>query len=183
MAPIKRQQIFVSHACSNYIFSSPRWLCARLMFHQQHYYSSYLLCCCIRHRSTGWCCGTLLYCEEEIQLSEVLFSNNSSQAAAAATASTSTSVWRHCWPVSEHWTEGECCVWPCAAVMTISDYSSYAETLFSIIGLVSVYQCHALVCGQHSRNWLLQSKFATDIWMAWYFSIKYKNFHMQAMQS
>ena len=29
--------------------------------------------------------------------------------------------------------------------MTISDYSSYTEALFSIISLVSVNQCHALV--------------------------------------
>ena len=123
-----------------------------LMFHQQYHYSSCLLLCVIHYCSSGWCCGTLLYCEDEMWLPEVLLSDNSPQ---TAEATTSTSVWWYCWPVSEHWTEGECRIRPCAAVMTISDYSSYTETLFSIIGLVSVNQCHALVCGWHSRNWLL----------------------------
>ena len=75
--------------------------------------SSCLLCCVIHYCSTGWCCGTLLYCEEEMWLPEVLLSDNSSQTAAATA---STSVWWHCWTVSEHWTEGECCIWSCAAV-------------------------------------------------------------------
>ena len=91
-----------------------------LMFHQQCHYSSCLLCCVIHYCSTGWCCGTLLYCEGEMWLSEVLLSDNSSQEAAAATASTS--VWGHCWSVSEHWTDRECCIWACAAVKITSDF-------------------------------------------------------------
>ena len=42
------------------------------MFHQCCYFSRSLLCCFIHYRSTGRCCGALLCCEEEIQLSEVL---------------------------------------------------------------------------------------------------------------
>ena len=112
---LKRQPISMPHACSHYISSSPRWLCARLMFYQQHYYSSCLLCCVTHPWSTGWSCGTLLHCEEEMWLSEVLFSSNGSQAAAAA-ATVSTSLWGRYWPVSEHWTEGECRIWTCTAV-------------------------------------------------------------------
>ena len=84
-----------------------------LMFHQQCHYCSCLLLCVIHYCSPGWCCGTLLYCEEEMWLPEVLYSDNSSQAAAATT---STSVWWHCWSGSEHWAEGECRIWSCAAV-------------------------------------------------------------------
>ena len=61
-----------------------------LMFLQCCCYSSCLLCCFIHYCSTGWCCGALLCCEEEIQMSEVILSDNSPQAAeATCTASTS----------------------------------------------------------------------------------------------
>ena len=93
-----------------------QWCTKHFLLNQCCHYSSCLLCCVIHYCSTGWCCGTLLCCEEEMWLSEVLLSDNSSQAAAATT---STSVWGHCWPVTEHWTEGECRIWSCAAV----DYS------------------------------------------------------------
>ena len=96
-----------------------------LMFHQQCHYSSCLLCSVIHYCSTGWCCGTLLYCEEEMWLPEVLLSDNSSQAAEATAASTS--VWWHCWPASEHWTEGECCIWSCAAINKVLNSSYFGS--------------------------------------------------------
>jgi len=46
-------------------------------------YSCRFLCCFTHYWSTGWCCGALLCCEEEIQMSQVLLSDNSPQAAEA----------------------------------------------------------------------------------------------------
>ena len=79
-------------------------------------YSCCLLCCFTHCWSTGWCCGALLCCEEEIQMSQVLLSDNSPQ---AAEATASTSVWGHCcteedWWSHSHWTEGEHCIWASA---------------------------------------------------------------------
>ena len=104
----------------NLFYSPQQWhkQYSCLVFQQQCHHSSYLLCSVIHYCSTGWCCGALLYCEEEMWLPEVLLSDNSSQ---AAEATASTSVWWHCWPVSEHSTEGECRIWPCAAVNSTED--------------------------------------------------------------
>ena len=105
--------IWSGRAMSNIFLHRQQWCTQHFIFHQYCHYSSCLLCCVIHYCSTGWCCGTLLYCEEEMWLPEVLLSDNSPQAAATTA---STSVWGHCWPVSEHWTEGECCIRSCAAV-------------------------------------------------------------------
>ena len=76
-------------------YRSQKWnkqySCVMFQFHKHCHYCSCLLCSVVHTWSTGWCCGTLLYCEEEhlIWLPEVLLSDNSSQAAATA----STSVW------------------------------------------------------------------------------------------
>ena len=118
-------------------FYRKQWCTKHLMFHQQCHCSSCLLCCVIHYCSTGWCCGTLLYCEEEMWLPEVLLSDNSSQAAAATA---STSVWWHCGAVSEHWTEGECCIWPCAPVKITCDYELFVlatHNFFFITGHIS----------------------------------------------
>ena len=111
-------------------YRSQKWnrqySCLMFQFHQHCHYSSCLLCSVIHYCSTSLCWGTLLYCEEEMWLPEVLLSDNSSQ---EAEATASTSVWWHCWTVSEHWIEGECRIWPCAAVNSTVDGIAIADSL------------------------------------------------------
>ena len=58
--------LYRPYASANSFLS--RRLYTRLRFDHQHCHNSCLLCCVIHPWISHWCCGALLYCEEEIRM-------------------------------------------------------------------------------------------------------------------
>ena len=111
-------------------------------------------CAVIHYCSTGWCCGALLKkCDCQKFYSLAIARKQQHQCIRTLLDS------------SEHWTEGECCIWPCATLKMEDDYGLYSHCKFTVDITMSQRCLCTLSFGKLLSSYLRWFKCSTSAWL------------------